>query len=165
LAFSLACSQADQEKAREREAEARHKAQQEAARAGAEARKLGSEAKQEAKDLGRNVDRALQPLPADTRRAGSEAEAKLKHGGEQLRDAGNQGAVKLDHAAMLARVKAKLASDVGLATVTSVDVDSSGHVVTLRGTVTSDAQRQQAEQAVSQVSGVTKVVDELRVQP
>lgn len=154
LAFSTACSRNDREKT-----------QQEAGRAGAEARKLGNEAKQEAKALGANVDRALQPLPADTRSARSEAEAKLRHGGEKLRDAGNQAGVKLDHAAMIAQVKAKLASDVGLATVASVDVDSSGHVVTLRGTVTSDAQRRQAEQAVSQVSGVTKVVNELRVQP
>jgi osmotically-inducible protein OsmY len=101
----------------------------------------------DAKALGKNVERALEPVPADAR------------------SAGNQAAVKLDRAAMIARVTAKLANDVGLGTVASVDVDASGHVVTLRGTVTGDAERQRAERAVSQIGGVSKVVDELKVQP
>ncbi|HEY3939929.1 MAG TPA: BON domain-containing protein [Bryobacteraceae bacterium] len=139
LIFSLACNQSDREKAKERGAEARQETQQAAARAAAEARKLGEEAKREANSQGKKIDLALQP--------------------------DDQAAAKLDHAAMLAKVKTKLASNVGLATLADVDVDSSGHVVTLRGTVASDAQRQEAGQAVAQIEGVTKVVNDLKVQP
>jgi osmotically-inducible protein OsmY len=62
-------------------------------------------------------------------------------------------------------VKAKLATDVGVSTAASVDVDSTGQVVTLRGTVDSEEQKQQAEQAVMQVNGVTKVINLLQVKP
>jgi osmotically-inducible protein OsmY len=57
-----------------------------------------------------------------------------------------------------------LAADVGLSTVTSVDVDATGQVVTLRGTVSSEDQKQQAANAVRQLSGVTNVINLLRVQ-
>jgi osmotically-inducible protein OsmY len=65
---------------------------------------------------------------------------------------------------MAAKVKAKLASDVGLSTVTGVDVDTSGHVVTLRGTVSSESQKLEAERAASHVNGVEKVINDLKVQ-
>jgi osmotically-inducible protein OsmY len=77
----------------------------------------------------------------------------------------NHSAKKLDNAALLAKVKAKLASDIGVATLNNVNVDISGSVVTLRGTVASDTQRRAAQRAASQVSGVTNVVNELKVVP
>ncbi len=89
----------------------------------------------------------------------------MEHGARDLRVEGDKAGAKLDHAAMIAKVKAKLATDVGLSTVTGVDVDASGRVVTLRGTVSSEQQKQQAEQSVSQISGVTKVIDDLQVRP
>jgi hypothetical protein len=145
LGLTLACSNSDKERAK-----------QDQARAQAEMRKLGAEAKQQAGELRANVDHALQPGQTNS---ASGAEAKLRHGGEELRSAGDKAGVKLNHAALIAQVKAKLASDVGLSTLTSVDVDSSGHTVTLHGTVASEAQRTQAEQAVSQIDGITKVED------
>ncbi len=89
----------------------------------------------------------------------------MRRGGQDLRAAGEKAGVKLDHAAMVAKVKAKLATDVGLSTVTGIDVDASGQVVTLRGTVASEEQKQQAEQAVMQLGGVTKVINDLKVNP
>jgi osmotically-inducible protein OsmY len=164
LGFSLGCSNADQERSRERAAEAQRKARDLSAHAGAEARKLGSEAKTQAKELGGNIDRALESSRGDAGSGSSEAEAKLRRGGERLREAGGQAAGKLDKAALLARVKTKLASEAGLSMLaTDVEVDASHQVVTLRGTVDSEAQRQQAEDAVRQVSGVAKVVNELAV--
>jgi osmotically-inducible protein OsmY len=65
----------------------------------------------------------------------------------------------------MAKVKAKLASDVGLSTVTTVDVRTTGDVVTLRGTVSTLEQKQHAEQAALQVAGVRRVVNELTVKP
>jgi len=158
LAFSLACNKSDREKAHEKATDAAQKTRQ-------EARKLAQDAKQGAKSLDQKMGQALNGAGPVQSNGTSEAEEKLRHGGRELRAAGGQATVKLDHAAMVAKVKAKLLSDVGLSTVTGVDVDASGQVVTLRGTVSSAEQKQQAEQAALQVSGVTKVINELQVQP
>jgi osmotically-inducible protein OsmY len=117
------------------------RARQQADQARQEARKLGNEAKQEAHQLNRQINQAL-----DSKES-------------------RQAAQKLDRAALVAKVKAKLATDVGLSTVTSVNVDATGHVVTLRGTVSSPEQKRQAERAVAQLDGVTRVVNELQVGP
>jgi len=154
---SIACSQSDQEKARERAAEARRKARE-------EAHELAHEAKRAASELKGQIKQATQGNgPGAT--GGDGDGQKLRHGGEDLRAAGSEATVKLDHAAMIAKVKAKLASDVGLSTVTRVEVDDSGQVVTLRGTVDSPEQKTQAERAVRQVEGVTRVVNNLQVRP
>ncbi|MGA8025909.1 MAG: BON domain-containing protein [Bryobacteraceae bacterium] len=147
MALSLACSNSSRETAREK------------------ARKLTQEAKQEAKSLDHKIAQGINAAGPVQQNGTSEAEAKLRHGGQELRAAGGHAAVKLDHAAMIAKVKAKLVSDVGLSAATSIDVDTNGGVVTLRGTVSTADQKQQAEQAVLQVNGVAKVINELRVQP
>ena len=116
------------------------KAREQGAEARQKIRKLGNEARQRIKDVDRNIAQSVQP---DS----------------------HQASVKLDDAALLAKVKAKLASDVGLATLSKVNVDTHGSVVTLRGTVASDAQRQEAQRTAAHVSGVTSVVNELKVGP
>jgi hypothetical protein len=116
------------------------KARERQAEAEQKLRRLGNEAKQRAKELDHNIKGAVQP--------------DSEHAGE-----------KLDNAALLAKVKAKLASDVGVATLKNVNVDTGGSVVTLRGTVASAAERQAAQRAASQVSGVTSVINELKVVP
>lgn len=116
------------------------KARERQAEAERKLRKLGSDAKQRARELDHNIKDAVQP--------------DREHAAE-----------KLDNAALLAKVKARLASDVGLATLNNVNVDTSGSVVTLRGTVASDTERQAAQRAASQVSGVTSVVNDLKVVP
>jgi osmotically-inducible protein OsmY len=117
------------------------RAQERAEQARQEAKKLGNEAKQEARQLNHQIKQALNSKES------------------------RQAAQKLDRAALVAKVKAKLATDVGLSTVTSVDVDATGHVVTLRGTVKSPEQKRQAERTVAQLDGVTRVVNELQVSP
>jgi osmotically-inducible protein OsmY len=114
------------------------KARERQAEAEQKIRRLGNEAKQRAKELDHNIKGAVQP--------------DSEHAGE-----------KLDDAALLAKVKTKLASDIGIATLNNVNVDTSGSVVTLRGTVATDGERQEAQRAASQVSGVTSVVNELKV--
>lgn len=162
LTFLAACSQSDKQTAREREEQAREKARHAAERLNQDAKKFGHEIKQDARELNHKLGAALNNT-APSSSGASHAEGKVARGAQDLHfEAGKAGA-KLDHAALIAKVKAKLATDVGLATVSSVDVDTSGHVVTLRGTVDSIEQKEQAEHAVRQVSGVTRVVDELRV--
>ena len=161
LALSLGCSNNDQQRAREKAAEAKRKVREEAQRAGRKLQKLGQDAKREAGKIDQNVQQG--GGSEDDRTAG--AQQKLDDAGRKARAAGEQAAVKLDRATMIAKVKAKLATDVGLSTAASVDVDTSGQVVTLRGTVASKEQKQQAERAVMQVNGVTKVINLLQVTP
>lgn len=157
LLVAAGCSQGDKERARERAAEARRKADEAAAKARVEADKLARDARREAHDLNRNINDAVNG--SGTPR-GDQSGAS-----EKLKAAGSEAGVKLDRAALITKVKAKLANDVGLSTVTSVDVDASGQVVTLRGTVSSPEQKHQAEIAAGQVSGVTRVINDLQVQP
>ncbi len=157
LMLFIGCSNSDRDRAHEKASEAKQKTRQ-------EAHKLTQEVKQGARSLDQKIDQALKSEPVHSNGT-TEAGQKLRRGGQELRAAGGQAAVKLDHAAMIAKVKAKLASDVGLATVTSVDVDTTGQVVTLRGTVSSAEQKQQAEQAALQVNGVTRVINNLQIQP
>jgi osmotically-inducible protein OsmY len=144
-----ACSQRDEERARERAAEARAKARD-------GAHELAHEAKRAADALNRQVNQAVN---------GTGPRADRDEAKEKLRVSTGEAGAKIDQAALLAKVKAKLANDVGLSTVTGVDVDVNGDVVTLRGTVSSPEQKQLAERAAGQVTGVSRVVDNLQVQP
>lgn len=157
LVLCSACSNHDRETAHEKAEKAKQKTQQ-------EARKLTEEVRRDARALDQKLGQALNSKPVHSNST-TEAREKLRHGGEELRAATGQAAVKLDRAAMIAKVKAKLATDVGFSTVTSVDVDTTGQVVTLHGTVSSPEQKHQAEQAVLQVNGVSRVINDLRVGP
>jgi len=114
-----------------------------------EARDREAEARQKIKKLGKDAREKVRKLDRDIQ--------------DTVQPGSQQASAKLDDAALLAKVKATLASDAGLATLKKVNVDTRGSVVTLRGTVESDAQGQQAERAASQVNGVTRVVNELKV--
>ena len=152
LLFGLvACNSSDRERARE---EARREAQ----KAAEEAKKAAHELKDEAKDLKRHVnDGAARP-------SNGSASEEMAHAGDHAKDAAARAQVHLDHAALVTRVKAKLASDAGLATLKNVDVAANGSVVTLSGTVSNEYQKRAAVIAASQVEGVTNVEDHIVVQ-
>jgi osmotically-inducible protein OsmY len=158
------CSQSDQQTARQREEQAKAKAHEAAERLDRDAKKLGQEVKQQARVLNHEIGTALNSTaPAANGTPG--AQQKLAQGSRDLRLEAGKASVKLDRAALIAKVKTKLAADVGLSTVTGVDVDTTGQVVTLSGTVDSVQQKQMAEQAALQVNGVTRVIDHLQVRP
>lgn len=119
-------------------------------------------AKQQARELEHKVNQAVGPVNL---RDTQSAAAKLRQGGEDLRIAGEKAGVKLDRAALIARVKTKLATDIGLSTATGIDVEARGQIITLKGSVSSEDQKQQAAQSVSQLDGVGKVVNDLAVKP
>jgi hyperosmotically inducible periplasmic protein len=158
LLFSAGCDKADQERAHERAVEAQKRADE-------GARRLGNEAKREAHRINQKIGDALNGQSSGSLATTSDADKKLDHAGRVARDAGESATRKLDHAAVIAKVKAKLAADVGMSTMANVEVDAAGPVVTLRGTVSSEDQKREAERAASQVDGVTKVVNDLTVQP
>jgi len=62
-----------------------------------------------------------------------------------------------------AQVKSKLASDVGLSSVTNISVNSTNGVVTLSGQVDSDTAKAKAGAVASSVPKVVRVVNNLQV--
>lgn len=63
---------------------------------------------------------------------------------------------------LTAKIKSKMTLDDTIEAA-QINVDTSGSVVTLRGTVDSEAERTRALQLARETAGVTSVVDELRV--
>jgi osmotically-inducible protein OsmY len=138
LALSSSCTSRDQEKARE------------------DAHKAAAELKHDGRELSNNIDRAIQP---DSRSASD----KLADGKAKLEAAGDRASVKLSRAALVAQVKTNLASQDGLSTITGIDVDAEGSVVTLRGHVGSQAQKDAAERAAARVNGVSRVQNDISI--
>jgi hyperosmotically inducible protein len=68
------------------------------------------------------------------------------------------------NAALTAKVKTALASDVGLRTLTGINVDSEGTVVTLKGKVDTEENKRRAEQVAQRVEGVSSVRNQLTVE-
>jgi hyperosmotically inducible periplasmic protein len=66
--------------------------------------------------------------------------------------------------ALTTKVKSALAADVGMRTVTGINVDSEDGVVTLKGKVTSADHKKRAEAVAKKVEGVKKVKNELKVE-
>jgi len=72
------------------------------------------------------------------------------------------GQPELDDAALSTAVKTKLAAE-KVQTLTSVDVDTAQGIVSLSGTVESEAVKQRAAELARQVEGVREVVNNLQV--
>ena len=71
---------------------------------------------------------------------------------------------QVDDGAIKASVKAKLAADVRLSTLTNVEVNSTDGVVTLAGKVRSEEERRMAGEVARSVDGVVRVNNELLVE-
>src|SRR6476646_5991750 len=70
---------------------------------------------------------------------------------------------QVDDAAIKASVKAKLAADVRLSTLTNVEVNSTNGVVTLAGMVNDPSDRIAAENVARSVEGVVRVNNNLQI--
>ena len=82
--------------------------------------------------------------------------------GERVAEGVNEGRALAADAALTAKIKSKMALDDTIEAA-AIDVDTTGGVVTLTGTVASDAQRQRAMHLARETDGVTSVVDRLSV--
>ena len=71
---------------------------------------------------------------------------------------------QLDDAGIKASVKAKLAKDVRLSTLTNIEVNVTNGVVTLAGMVPNRMDKMKAEEVSRTADGVTKVNNELQVE-
>ncbi len=105
-----------------------------------EAKKAGHEIKKDAKELSQKVDSTVGPD-------------------------GASASEKMSHAALVGKVKSKLAADAGLSTLNNVEVTVNGSVVTLSGTAANAEQRKAAELAAAEVDGVTRVRNDIVVRP
>ena len=72
---------------------------------------------------------------------------------------------QVDDLKIAAKVKSKLASDVGISSVTNISVNSTNRVVTLSGQVDSPETQQKAKAAAKSVPEAARVVDTLQVAP
>lgn len=70
---------------------------------------------------------------------------------------------QVDDAAIKTAVKAKLAADVKLSTLTNIEVNSTNGIVTLSGQVRDESDRAQAVAVARSVDGVVRVNNELQV--
>jgi len=70
---------------------------------------------------------------------------------------------QIDDAAIKTSVKAKMAADVRLSTLTNIEVNSTNGVVTLSGQVENESDRAQAAMVARSVDGVVKVNNELQI--
>jgi osmotically-inducible protein OsmY len=101
--------------------------------------------------LGGRVDR--DEVAADVRAAGEKA-------GEKAAEVATQAQQALASGSVTAKIKAKMALD-DLVKARAIDVDLSDGVVTLTGTVRTEAERARAVSLAQETAGVTKVVDRL----
>lgn len=143
-------------------------------RAKARAREIAEQTKRDARDLGRDAKRTASEISDKTKSAWDAAKIqtdgstdaaarKLKRGGEQLARAGAEAGSTVRDATTTARVKSKLAAEVGLQPASDIHVASAGEVVTLSGEVNSPDRKQAAEKAAMSVDGVLRVVNHLQV--
>ncbi|HEU4352896.1 MAG TPA: BON domain-containing protein [Burkholderiales bacterium] len=84
---------------------------------------------------------------------------------EKSGSSGQTASSSTSNAMLTGKVKSALAADVGLGTVTSIDVDSDNGVVTLKGHVDSADKKAKAEEIAKKVDGVKSVKNQLRVEP
>jgi hypothetical protein len=83
--------------------------------------------------------------------------------GETVAVGANKAERALSAASLTAKIKSKMTLD-DTVDAASINVDTDGTVVTLHGTVKSNAERQRAVQLARETEGVTRVVDRLRVE-
>src|SRR5580700_10110802 len=72
---------------------------------------------------------------------------------------------QVDDLEITTQLKSKLASDVGVSSVTNISVNSTNGVVTLSGQVDSAETRSKAEATAKAVPKVVRVVDNLQIAP
>ena len=105
------------------------------------------------------------PLP-QVGRAGQVNTEKAREVGAQLgaktADAANKAGAVLSDGALTAKIKSKMALD-DVVKARTIDVTTTNHVVTLRGSVASEAEHARAVQLAKETAGVTEVLDRLTV--
>lgn len=106
-------------------------------------------------DLDRDID-ADRDIDVDVDSA-RETGARL---GENIAMGANRAGQMAEDAALTAKIKSKMALDDNI-DAADIDVDTASRIVTLRGTVDSEHERERAMRLSRETEGVTSVVDQL----
>ena len=106
----------------------------------------------------RTGERAVATTGVDTARA-HEVAAQVK---ERTSDAAHDTRQVLSDSSLTAKIKAKMALDDHVKAF-DLDVETAGGIVTVGGTVHSDAERQRALLLARDTEGIKKVVDRIQV--
>jgi hyperosmotically inducible protein len=114
----------------------------------------------DARDVREVGERAVATTGVDSAKA-REIGAQVK---DRTSDAAQQTRRAITESGLTAKIKAKMALD-DRVKARDLNVDTSGGVVTVSGTVHSDAERQRALQLARETDGITKVVDRIQVRP
>lgn len=149
LLLSSGCSQKDKDQSESTATTATQDAKDSATSATDSAKSAASNATDDSKG-------AMSNAADKTKDAMSSATDKTK---DAMSDAGQA----MKEGGLTTKVKSKLAADVKLGTLTSIDVDSNGSTVTLTGTVPSAADRAAAGKTAISVDGVKHVINHLKV--
>ena len=132
-------------------------------RAKREARRVEQQTKRAASEISDNAKQAIEKAHVEATDRSASASEKLRAGRQNLRRDAGRAQTAFNEASVTAQVKSKLASEVGFHPATEIAVHTTGSVVTLEGEVESADQKQAAERVAASVSGVTRVVNHLRV--
>jgi hyperosmotically inducible protein len=108
--------------------------------------------------VGQKVDRGI----ATTERAADKTGQAMENAGQKIEAGAERAADATSDAAMTAAVKAALIAAPDLSAM-AIDVDTKDSVVTLNGTVKTEAQKSQAVDAAAKVNGVKNVVSNLTI--
>lgn len=103
------------------------------------------------REAGKEIDRAAEKV-----------DQKLDDAGKKLSETGTKTGNAIEDAAITTKVKSAILAEPGLK-VLEINVDTVGEVVTLTGTVDSQASADKANQIASAVSGVKRVENRLTV--
>ena len=116
------------------------------------------EARRQTERAQRKAEKAADRASEEVKKLANEAKASVNASSKPFHQ-------QLSHAALIAKIKSKLVNQVGLSTLTGVNVDARSKTVTLQGTVSSAEQKSRAEQVVRQMDGVASVDNLLQVKP
>ena len=84
---------------------------------------------------------------------------------DRIKSGMNKTGEAITDAWITTKVKWFLAKDEGLKSVTSIDVDTKDNVVTLKGTVKTQAEKARAVELANKADGVKRVIDQLTIKP
>lgn len=110
-----------------------------------------------AETAGKNIDQSMD-------KAGHKISGAADRVGETMSEQSNKAGIAIDDTQITAKVKAAIFSEPGLDTL-QISVDTVKGVVTLNGSVDSRAHSDMAKALAGNVSGVSKVNNQLSIKP
>jgi hyperosmotically inducible protein len=109
---------------------------------------------------------AAQKSSAKTKGTAQKTAGKAAKSGQKGGDKGKAGGIESGDAVTDSWISMKIKTDFGNENTlkgSDINVETKGKVVTLKGTVASEAGKTRAEQIAKQTQGVTKVIDNLTI--